>query len=195
MDLPEETDKETFLALMLKKRPEYAIVWDVHGRDVQEFHARVWVVQYVAVKDEVVFYSQSRHYAKRAKAMFHLQKIEHITDDSQWITALPDQEEQFKPLKFYAPDIMGEDNPNEPIEIELEDFINKMLKFRPPFAVLWNATLEDIEYMASRVYVVSYMPVIGNTLYYSYAKHFAVRAQKLFQIPNRKKIDIQNPQL
>ena len=70
MDHPEEADKETFLTLMLKTRPEYAIVWDVSGKDVKEFYRRVYVAQYVVIDGDTVYYSQSRHYANRAKALF-----------------------------------------------------------------------------------------------------------------------------
>jgi hypothetical protein len=189
MDVPETTDKETFLALMLKKRPEYAIVWDVQGKDIINFQARVWVVQYVVIAGDKVYYSQSRHYAKRAKGLYNLKDILFVENHEKWIEYLPDSVE-FKHLSYYAPGIV-----ESPTEIDMEDFINKMLTIRPPYAVLWGATFEDVEYMASRVYVVSYMPVIGDVLYYSYAKHYAHHAQKLFNIPNRQKIAIQDPNL
>jgi len=39
------------------------------------------------------------------------------------------------------------------------------------------------------------MPVINDTIYYSYAKHYAFQAQKMFKISNRKKIIIQEPEM
>lgn len=187
MDQPQETDKETFLALMLKKRPEYAIIWDVTGNDVIDFNKRVWVTQYVAVRDRTVYYSQARHYATRAKALFSIDKIVYVESDEEWEEYLP-AGEQFKTIRFYAPGVVG-----EPTEIALEDFINKMLNIRPPFAVVWDVDLEDVEYMSSRVYVTSYMPVIDDTIYYSFGKHFVYLVQKKFNIPNRQKIEIQSP--
>ena len=188
MDHPEETDKESFLSIMLKHRPEYAILWDVIGSDVQEFHHRVWVVQYVAVRGDNVYYSGSRHYAKRARALFKAKNIIKVETEGGWASVLP-EEPEFKKITYYAPDVV-----EEPTEIDMEDFINKMLTHRPPYAVLWNVTFDDIEYMASRVYVVSYMPVIDDTIYYSYAKHFAFRAKKQFNIAQKKKISIQAPE-
>lgn len=188
-DHPEETDNKTFLALMLKKRPEYAIVWDVTGKDVREFHKKVWVTQYVVIKDKVVYYSQSKHYATRAQVLYNLKKIIHIESEEQWDEYLP-VGEMFKPIRFYSPNIT-----EEPEEIALEDFISKMIEIRPLYAVLWDVSLEDIEYISSRAWVVSYMPVIDDTIYYSYAKHYAFQAQKLFKIPNRKKIKIQEPEM
>ncbi len=81
--LPNETDKDTFLALMLKKRPEYAIVWDVHGQDLIDFTKRVWVVHYVAISGDKVYYSGSRHYAKRAKKLFRLNEIVEIQSENE----------------------------------------------------------------------------------------------------------------
>lgn len=187
MDHPQETDKETFLALMLKKRPEYAVLWDVTGDDVIEFNRRVWVTQYVVIDKQTIYYSQARHYATRAKALFGIDKIVYVESDEEWREYLPTSE-KFKKIRFYAPNVVG-----EPTEIALEDFINKMLKIRPPFAVLWDVTFADVEYISSRVYVTSYMPVIDDTIYYSYGKHFAYLAQKKFNIPKRQKISIQEP--
>lgn len=187
MDVPETTDKETFLALMLKKRPEYAIVWDVQGKDIIDFQARVWVVQYVVIAGDKVYYSQSRHYAKRAKVLYNLNEIIFVESPEKWIEYLPEGVE-FKRITYYAPGIV-----ESPTESDMEDFINKMLTIRPPYAVLWGVGFEDIVYMASRVYVVSYMPVIGDTIYYSYAKHYAHHAQKQFNIPKKEKITIQDP--
>ncbi|MBA7576517.1 hypothetical protein ES708_18358 [subsurface metagenome] len=188
-DHPEETDNKTFLGLMLKKRPEYAIVWDVTGKDVREFHKKVWVTQYVVIKDKVVYYSQSKHYATRAQVLYNLKKIIHIESEEQWDEYLP-VGEMFKPIRFYSPNIT-----EEPEDIALEDFISKMIEIRPLYAVLWDVSLEDIEYISSRAWVVSYMPVIDDIIYYSYAKHYAFQAQKLFNIPNRKKITIQEPKM
>ena len=83
MDTPEEADKETFLTLMLKKRPEYTIIWDVHGKDIIELHHRVWVTQYVVIDNDTVYYSQSRHYATRAKALYNLANIIHVEEEDQ----------------------------------------------------------------------------------------------------------------
>jgi hypothetical protein len=187
MDKPDQIDKESFLALMLKRRPEYAIVWDVRGKDVIEFQARVWVVQYVVIRGDNVYFSQSRHYAKRAKVLFNLTNIVQVDTNEEWEKNLPEVPE-FKRIRYWSPDVV-----EAPTEIDMEDFINKMLKIRPPFAVLWDVSLDDIKYMASRVYVVSYMPVIGDTIYFSYAKHYAALAQKKFNIVKREKIDIQDP--
>jgi hypothetical protein len=187
MDKPELTDKDAFLALMLKRRPEYAIVWDVRGNDIIEFQTRVWVVQYVAIRDDTVYFSQSRHYAVRAKALFNLTNIVQVLNVDDWEKYLPEIEE-FKRMQYWAPGVV-----EEPTEIDLEDFINKMLNTRPPYAVLWNVSFEDVKEIASRVYVVSYMPVIGDVLYYSYAKHYAFQAQKKFNILKKEKIDIQSP--
>ena len=189
MDQPEETDKSTFLQLMLKMRPEYVIVWDVHGKDLQEFHRRVYIVQYVAIAGDTVYYSQSRHYATRAKILYNLDHIVHVESDEQWEQVLP-AGKRFRPIKYYAPDIV-----EKPEEIVLEDFLNKMLAVRPKFAVIWGLNLQDLEYIVSRVYVVSFMLVIEDTLYYSYAKHFAYSAQKMFQILHRKQISIQTPEI
>ncbi|WP_371805974.1 hypothetical protein [Candidatus Lokiarchaeum ossiferum] len=189
MDNPEETDKSTFLRLILKKRPEYVIVWDVHGKDMQEFHKRVWVCQYVAIVGDTVYYSQSRHYATRAKVLYNLENIVHIESDDQWEQELP-AGRRFKPIKYFAPSVV-----EIPEEIALEDFINKMLAIRPKYAVIWGLTLKDLEYIVSRVYVVSFMLVIEDTLYYSFAKHFAYAAQKMFQVPHRKQISIQTPEI
>ncbi|MHA1718460.1 MAG: hypothetical protein ACTSWX_09805 [Promethearchaeota archaeon] len=188
-DHPEETDKKTFLALMLKKRPEYAIVWDVTGKDVREFHKRVWVTQYVVINDNVVYYSQSKHYATRAQVLYNLKEIVHVETDEQWDEYLP-VGEMFKTIRFYSPYIT-----EEPEEIALEDFINKMIEIRPRYAVLWDVSFEDVEYISSRAWVVSYMPVIGDTIYYSYSKQYAFQAQKKFEIPKRKKIKIQEPEM
>jgi hypothetical protein len=57
---------------------------------------------------------------------------------------------------------------------------------------LWDVSLEEVKEIASRVYVVSYMPVINNVIYYSYAKHYAFAAAKMFNIPKIEKTDIQN---
>jgi hypothetical protein len=189
MERPEATDKETFLSLMLRKRPEYAIIWDVHGKDVLEFRSRVWVVQYVVVRENTIYFSESKHFARRAKALFKLNEMVQVTSDEEWLKYLP-VEEQFHRIKYYAPGIV-----ETPTEIDLEDFINKMLKIRPPFAVLWNVTLDEVEYMTHRVYVTLYMPVIDGTLYYSYGKFYARQAQKKFNIAQIKKITIQDPQL
>jgi hypothetical protein len=81
----------------------------------------------------------------------------------------------------------------QPTEIDLEDFINKMLNVRPPYAVLWGVTFEDVTNISSRVYVVSYMPVINDTIYYSYGKQYAADAAKRFNIPKREKVKLQNP--
>ena len=40
-----------------------------------------------------------------------------------------------------------------------------MLNIRPPYAVLWDVSMDDVKEMASRVYVVSYMPVIGDQFF------------------------------
>jgi hypothetical protein len=187
MDHPESTDKETFLALMLKRRPEYVIVWDVTGKDLLEFQSRVWVVQYVAIRGDNVYFSQSRHYAKRAKVLFNLQNVIEITAPDQWEKLMP-EEPAFKRIKYYAPGMV-----EQPTDIDLEDFINKMLNVRPPYAVLWGVTFEDVINISSRVYVVSYMPVINDTIYYSYGKQYVADAAKRFNIAKREKINIQNP--
>ena len=185
--LPEETDKETFLDLMLQKRPEYAIVWDVHGEDVIEFLNRVWVVNYIVVSGDTAYYSEKKYYAKRAKKLFRLDKIVEVESPEEWKKYLP-KGEKFKRIRYWSPSVV-----DEITEIDMEDFINKMIEIRPPFVVLWNVSLEDVEYMASRVYVVSYMPVIGNTIHYSYGKYFAIQAMEKFNIPRKQKIDIQMP--
>jgi hypothetical protein len=187
MDQPQETDKETFLALMLKKRPEYAIIWDVTGKDVIEFHRKVWVTQYVIIDRRTVYYSQARHYATRAKSLFSMEQIVYVESDEEWEEYLPGGE-KFKTIRYYAPGVVG-----EPTEIALEDFINKMLNIRPPFAVVWDVTFDDLEYMSSRVYVTSYMAVLEDTLYYSFGKHFAYLAQKKFDIPKIERISVQAP--
>jgi len=185
MDKPDQADKESFLALMLKRRPEYVIVWDVTGKDLIEFQKRVWIVQYVAIRGDTAYYTQSRHYALRAKAINNLAKVQQILQPEEWLTYLPEVP-QFKKIRYAAPGLT-----DKPTEIDKEDFINLMLKVRPPYAVLWDVTFEDVKEMASRVYVVSYMPVIGDIIYYSYAKHYAFQAQKQFNIPKREKIEIQ----
>jgi hypothetical protein len=170
---------------MLKRRPEYVIVWDVTGKDVQEFQKRVWIVQYVAIKGDTAYFTQSRHYALRAKAINNLAKVVQVVQPEDWLTYLP-EEPQFKKIRYMAPGIV-----EKPTEIDKEDFMMLMLKVRPPYAVLWDVTLDDVKDMAARVYVVSYMPVINDTIYFSYAKHYAFQAQKQFNIPKREKIDIQ----
>ena len=135
MDHPEEADKESFLALMLKARPEYAIVWDVSGKDVQEFYKRVYVSQYVAIggdNNDTVYFSHSRHYANRAKALYAdtVQHIVHVETDDQWEELLP-AGEKFKPITYFSPEMM-----DSPAEIALEDFITKMLRARPVYAVI-----------------------------------------------------------
>ncbi|MHA1673558.1 MAG: hypothetical protein ACTSYI_08010 [Promethearchaeota archaeon] len=187
MDQPLETDKESFLALMLKKRPEYAVLWDITGKDIIEFNKRVWVSQYIAIRGRTVYYSQARHYATRAKSLFSIDKIVYVESDEEWDEYLP-AGEKFKTIRFYAPGVVG-----EPTEIAMEDFINKMLNIRPPFAVIWDVSFEDVEYIASRVWVTSYLPVMEDTIYYSFGKHFVYLAQKKFNIPNRKRISIQSP--
>jgi hypothetical protein len=187
MERPEDTDKESFLNLMLRKRPEYAIVWDVHGQDILEFRSRVWVVQYVAIRGDTVYFTESKHFARRAKSMFNLPNMIQVRSDEEWLQYLP-AEAIFHKMKYYAPGMV-----TQPTEIDLEDFINKMLKIRPPYAVLWNVTLEEVEYITHRVYVVAYMPVIGDTLYYSYGKYYARKIQKEFGIPKIEKITIQDP--
>ncbi len=187
MENPQEIDKESFLALMLKKRPEYAILWDVSGTDLLEFRARVWVTQYIVVADNIAYYSQVRHYATRAKALLNLSKIVHVETDDQWLKHLPPRPE-FRQISYYAPDIV-----EEPTTIAFEDFILKMLKLRPPYAVIWGVSLQEVQYIVSRVYVVSFMPIIDDILYYSYGKHFAFEMQQKFHIPHRKRIEIQIP--
>lgn len=107
----------------------------------------------------------------------------YVESDEEWREYLP-AGEKFKKIRFYAPGVVG-----EPSEIALEDFINKMLKIRPPFAVIWDVTLKDVEYISSRVYVTSYMPVINDTIYYSYGKHFAYLAQKNLTFQTGKNIN------
>ena len=187
MERPEETDKETFLKIMLRKRPEYAIVWDVHGQDLIDFRSRVWVVQYVAVKGDTVYFTESKHFARRAKVLFNLQNMVQVQSDAQWLQVLP-IEAQFHKMRYFAPGVV-----EFPTEIDLEDFINKMLKIRPPYAVLWNVSMEEVEYMTHRVYVVAYMPIIGDVLYCSYGKHYARQAQKRFQVPKIQKMTLQDP--
>ena len=191
MDRSQEADKETFLAQMLKTRPEYAIVWDVSGKDVQEFYKRVYVAQYVVIDSDTVYYSHSRHYANRAKALFAdtVQHIVHVESEAQWEEVLP-AGEQFKPITYFSQEMM-----DSPAEIALEDFIIKMLHSRPVYAVIWGITQTDLEYIVSRVYVTSFMFVIDDTLYYSYAKHFAHATMKRFAIPNLQRINVQNPVL
>ena len=176
---------------MLKKRPEYAIVWDVTGKDVREFHKKVWVTQYVVISnnDNIVYYSQSKHYGTRAQVLYNIKNIVHVESEEQWDEYLP-VGEMFKPIRFYSPDIT-----EEPEEIALEDFISRMIEIRPLYAVLWDVSFEDIEYISSRAWVVSYMPVIDDTIYYSYAKRYAFQAQKQFKIQYRKKITIQEPEM
>ena len=186
--LPEETDKETFLSLMLEKRPEYAIVWDVHGEDVVEFLKRVWVVNYIVVSGDTAYFSTKRYYAKRAKKLFRLEKIQRVESPEEWKEVLP-KDEQFKPIRYWAPGMV-----DEITEIDMEDFINKMLEHRPPYVVLWHVSLEEVEYMAARAYVVSYMPIIGNQLHYSYGKHFAAQAKNRFNISRMKRIGLQTPE-
>ncbi len=82
-----------------------------------------------------------------------------------------------------------------PADIALEDFITKMLRARPVYAVIWGITQADLEYIVSRVYVTSFMYVIDDTLFYSYAKHFAYATMKQFAIPNLQHIHVQNPLL
>ncbi len=187
--LPEETDKESFLKLMLDKRPEYAIVWDVHGEDVIEFLKRVWVVNYIVISGDTAYFTEKRYYAKRAKKLFHLNHIIQVDSPEEWLDYLP-KDEKFKQIRYWAPNVV-----DDITEIDMEDFINVMLEYRPLYVVLWNVSLEDIEYMVERVYVVSYMPVIGNTIHYSYGKHFVVQAMKKFDIPRKSKIDIQSPEI
>ncbi len=189
MDHPQEADKETFLALMLKTRPEYAIVWDVTGKDVQEFYKRVYVAQYVVIDSDTVYYSHSRHYANRAKALFidTVQHIVHVETDDQWDALLP-AGEKYKQITYFSQEMM-----ESPADIALEDFITKMLRARPVYAVIWGITQADLEYIVSRVYVTSFMFVVDDTLYYSYAKHFAYATMKRFDIPHLQRIHVQNP--
>ncbi|MHA2001599.1 MAG: hypothetical protein ACTSVU_05885 [Promethearchaeota archaeon] len=189
MDAPQSADKDTFLKLMLKTRPEYAIIWDVHGKEVQEIHNRVWVTQYVVISGNNVYYSQSRHYADRAKTLFNLKQIVFVESEEKWEDYLP-AGERFKTIRYYAPDIVS-----IPTEIALEDFITKMLRIRPLYCVIWGITTKELETIVSRVYVSSFMLVIDDTLYYSFGKQFAVHMQKKFRIPKHKLISIQNPPL
>ncbi len=186
MDQPDEADKETFLKIILKKRPEYVIIWDVIGKDVNDFYNRVYISQYVAIKGKTVFYSKSKHYATRAKTLFDLDEIVYVETSDKWEEFLPGGE-RFKIIKYFAPNIV-----DTPQKIALEDFILKILAIRPQYTVIWGINLEDLKYIVSRVYVVSIMPIIGDTLYYSFGKHFAYQAQKKFQISHRKKINTQN---
>ena len=176
MTHPETVDKETFLALMLKHRPEYAIIWDVTGKDIEYFHKRVWIVQYVAIRGDTVYYSTSKHYARRAKVLFKLNNIVQVNTSEEWQRYFPDTEE-FKPMRYWMPGLKG-----DPQETDREDLINILLRERPPYVVIWNASMEDVAYMTERVYVVSYFPVIGDTIYFSYGKFFAVNVQKRFGI-------------
>jgi hypothetical protein len=189
MERPEDIDKETFLKIMLHRRPEYAIVWDVTGQNVLEFRSRVWVVQYVVVKNDIIYFQESKHFARRAKVLLNLKEIIQVNSDDEWIKYLP-ADPRFHKMQYVAPELA-----DKPTEIDLEDFINKMLKIRPPYAVLWNVTLDEVETMTHRVYVVAYMPIIGDTLYYSYGKFYARQIQKKFNIPQIQKITLQDPQL
>ena len=65
MDQPQITDKETFLSIMLKQRPEYAIVWDVRGNHILEFLSRVWVVQYALFGKYGILFAKSPLYSTR----------------------------------------------------------------------------------------------------------------------------------
>ena len=78
--------------------------------------------------------------------------------------------------------------------LEFEYLIQILLSERPLYIVLWDTTMEDVEYLVSRVYVVSYMPVFKDTIHYSYGKFFAFQAMKLFNIPKKEKILLQNPE-
>ncbi len=187
MDTPEEADKQTFLNIMLKKRPEYAIIWDVYGKDVIEFYQRVWVSQYVVIHGNAVYYSQSRHYATRAKSLFNLDRIVQVEGEQDWIDHLP-AGNRFKSVKYYTPGVV-----DVPTPITMEDLIGKLLRIRPLYVVVWDIDLEDLTYIVSRAYVSSIMPVIDGVIHYSYGKHYAALAQRKFKIPARKQINIQNP--
>ena len=90
---PEETDKETFLKILLERRPKYAIVWDVHWQDILEFKKRVWVVDYVAISNDSVYYSGKIHYAKRARKIADVGNLIEVESDDQWEKYLPKTEQ------------------------------------------------------------------------------------------------------
>jgi len=186
MDHVDEADKETFLSLVLKKRPEYAIVWDVTGQDIIEFSKRVWVTQYIAIEGKIAYYSQARHYATRAKALFDLDDLVFVDKEEDWAKVLP-AGDKFKLIKYYSPEVSP-----LPTEIALEDFIQKMLKIRPTFVVLWQVSLEEVDYIASRVWVPCYLPVIDDIIYYMYGKHFAHQMQKKFNIKKAARIPMRS---
>ena len=143
----------------------------------------------MAIDSDTAYYSHSRHYANRAKALFTdtVQHIVHVETDDQWDALLP-AGEKYKQITYFSQEMM-----ESPADIALEDFITKMLRTRPVYAVIWGITQADLEYIVSRVYVTSFMFVIDDTLFYSYAKHFAYATMKQFAIPNLQQINVQNP--
>lgn len=186
MDRPEETYSENFIQLMLKVRPKYVVVWDIDYLKLEEFKSRVYVVEYFVVRNNTLYYSNLKPFAKKVAKDLNIENVVelNLSDPKALELALP-VDPKNKRFKFWAPGIV-----EEITEIDLNDFLPLMLKIRPPYCVLWGVEFKDINYMAYRVYVVSYMPVIGDTIYYSYAKHYAVTAMKKFNIPKKAKYEL-----
>ena len=186
MERPEETYSENFLQLMLKVRPKYVVVWDIDYLKLQDFKSRVYVVEYFVVRNNTLYYSNLKPFAKKVARDLQIENlIELNVSDTQELERYLPVDPKNKRFKFWAPGIV-----ENITEIDLNDFLPLMLKFRPPYCVLWGVEFKDIDYMAYRVYVVSYMPVIGDTIYYSYAKHFAVACMKKFNIPKKAKYEL-----
>jgi hypothetical protein len=186
MDHPEETYSENFLKLMLKYRPKYAVVWDIDHVKLHEFRSRVYVVEYFVVRNGILYFSNLKPFAKKIAKDLQIERIEELDFDTpeKIENALPIDPKN-KRFKFWAPNIT-----EEITNIDLNEFLPLMLKIRPPYCVLWDVEFKDIDFMASKVYVVSYMPVINNIIYYSYAKHFAVKIMKKFNIPEKEAYEL-----
>ena len=75
MKEPNSLNVEDFLAYLLKYRPPFVILWDVEECDVIFFKTRVWVVQYLIVKDKNVIFFESHYYAKLVKKILKLDTI------------------------------------------------------------------------------------------------------------------------
>lgn len=186
MDQPDQTYSENFIQLMLKYRPKFAVIWDIDYQKLKEIKSRAYVVEYFVIREKTLYYSNLKPFAKKMAKELNIEKTQEInlSDQDMLEKALPIDPKN-KRFRFWAPGIV-----EDITEIDLNDFLPLMLKIRPQYCVLWDVELKDVDYMAFRVYVVSYMPVIGNTIYYTHSKHHATACMKRFKLERKEKFEL-----
>ena len=185
MEEPVEIYTEDLITLLLDSRPHYVVLFDTDYHKIEYIRSKVYVVEYLPVRNDCLYYFNSKIYAKQAAKVLGVDTLIQITSDEEMKQALPVAEDNVY-FKFYAPGIT-----DTPVEIDLHEFIPLMLRNRPPYCVVWNLPLRDLHYVATRVYVVSYMPVIDNVLYFPHSKHYALLMKKKFNFKKIQKYNLE----